>query len=238
MEKPFLRTCPNCNNIINYKRKDVLKQAIKNNTVCSKCAKKMRPTPNLKYLNEQIINQVLEIYFDEKKTLKQIASECNIKFDTLQKIISLKNLPKIKRVIKDFNRNLSYKKMFKTKFGLEYDEYLEKRPEYLRYKGRVKYYTNKTIKKWGVLIGDISKVKKGKNGYHVDHIVSIKDCYLANIEPYIVADIINLRVIKSSENLSKGANSLFSPDILKTNVLECENNKINLNELINGILYK
>jgi hypothetical protein len=235
----FSRICPTigCNRVISYKRKDVYKFAIKKNTLCSKCAKKIRKSVYNKYLDKSIINKILSIYYDKEKTLKIIANECGIKFDTLSKIIKLKNLPKIKRIGKIIDRGESYQKMFKTKFGLSYDEYLLTKPEFYRYKGRVKYYTNKTIKKFKNYIPNLDKVGKGPNDYHIDHMVSIKDCYIANIEPYIVADIINLRSIPRNDNLSKGPKSLFSTEILSNNVTERNNNKIKINDLY-GIFYK
>jgi DNA-binding Lrp family transcriptional regulator len=229
----YIRICPitGCGNEISYNRKDVYKNAINKNTICTKCCRAKRGSIYSKSLDEKIINLVKSKYYDVNKTLNMIADECNISFETLKKIIKNKNLPKIKRIGKIINRVDSYQKMFKTKFGIDYDEFLKNKNDFDRYKGRVKYYTNKTVKKFSKNIKNLNKVGRGEFDYHIDHIASIKECYLANIEPEIVADIINLRAIPSKENLSKGFNSIFSPEILLLNVNERKNNKININEL-------
>ena len=43
--------------------------------------------------------------------------------------------------------------------------------------------------------------------YHIDHIYSISDGFLNNIEPKVIASINNLRVIDKKENLKKGKKS-------------------------------
>jgi hypothetical protein len=43
--------------------------------------------------------------------------------------------------------------------------------------------------------------------YHIDHIYSISDGYLNDIDPKIIASVANLRVIDSLENLKKGKRS-------------------------------
>jgi hypothetical protein len=237
--KIFERKCPTdgCGENITYTRKDSYKSTTNKNTLCMKCNRKKRGGVNIKYLNEGIISKVLSIYYDKTKTLKTIAIECGIKYDTLNKIIKLKNLPIIKRDHKYIDRNKSMVKMFKTKYGIEYDEYLKTKSEFYKYKSRVKYYTKKTIKQCSTQIENLDKVGKGLNDYHIDHIVSIKDCFMVNLDVKIVADIINLRAIPSFENLSKGSSSLFSPQMLLINVTERINNKIKISELY-GFFHK
>lgn len=43
--------------------------------------------------------------------------------------------------------------------------------------------------------------------HHIDHIYSISDGFINNIEPKIIASVNNLRVIKKDENLKKGKKS-------------------------------
>ena len=164
-----------------------------------------------------------------------IADECNISFETLNKIVKIKNLPQLDRESKVINRAESYRKLFKTRYGIEYDEYLKTKPLFDKYKTKVKYYTGKTIKKFGKYIDNIDKVGRGENGYHIDHIVSIKECFTNNVDPKIAADSINLRAIPRNENLSKGADSLFTVDILVSNVTERNKHKIKISELWNSL---
>lgn len=45
------------------------------------------------------------------------------------------------------------------------------------------------------------------NGYHLDHILSIKDGFRFGIPPEIIASIVNLRFVPAIENYSKGGKS-------------------------------
>jgi hypothetical protein len=226
----FKRNCPNegCSREITYNRKDSYKNAINKNTICAKCNRLKRGSVYNKFLNDKIVNKILNIYYDKTKILTEIAIECEISFETLNKIIKLENLPQIKRDSKVIDREASYRKIFKTKYGIDYDEFIKDKPIFDRYKNKVKYLTTKTVKKFHKYIFNIDKIGKGENDYHIDHIVSIKDCFLNNIDPSIASDIINLRAIPRNENLSKGSNSIFTAEILLHNVNERNNNKIKI----------
>ena len=53
----------------------------------------------------------------------------------------------------------------------------------------------------------------------------------------IASDSTNLRAIPRKENLSKGANSLFTAEILLANVTERNNNKIKIiGKVIHGVV--
>ena len=234
----LIRICPNenCLRKIHYNRKDSYNNAINKKTICAKCTRAKRGAIYTKSFDGEIIDRVLNIYYDKTKVLTTIADECGIAFETLNKIIKTNNLPQLERESKVINRENSYKKMFKTKYGIEYDDFLKNKPIFDKYKSKVKYYTNKTIKKFAKYIDGVDKVGRGVNDYHIDHIVSIKECFLNNIDPIIVADEINLRAIPRFENLSKGAKSLYTPEILLNNVTERNNNRIKISELY-GIFY-
>jgi hypothetical protein len=229
----YTRICPNkgCGIIIHYNSKDSYRLANKNESFCMKCAQKLSKNKNPRYLNTDINNNVLNIYYDKSKTLKKIAVECNISFTTLLKIIKNNNLPMLKRQVKHIDRNESFLKMFKTKYGIEYKDYLETKSEFEKYRARVKYYTNKTLKTYSNFFTDLDKIGKSDTSYHVDHIVSVKECFLNKVEPIITADFINLRIIPRYENLSKGSKSLFSCEILVKNVNERNNNKIKISNI-------
>jgi len=233
----YIRICPTsgCGVEISYSRKDSYKNAVNKNCICKKCNRAKRGAIYTKFLDDSTINLVLSIYYDKKKTLTMIADECGISFETLNKIVKLKNLPQLDREGKVINRYESYRKLFKTRYGVEYDEYLKTKPIFDKYKTKVKYYTGKTVKRFGKYIDNIDKIGRGENGYHIDHIVSIKECFINNVDPKIAADSINLRAIPRNENLSKGADSLFTVEILVSNVTERNNNKIKISELWNSL---
>lgn len=48
--------------------------------------------------------------------------------------------------------------------------------------------------------------KRGFNGYHLDHIISVYYGFKNNIEPNIIADIKNLQMIPRQENMDKHNN--------------------------------
>src|ERR1035437_4340664 len=221
----LIRICPTegCCKEIHYSRKDSYKNAINKNTICAKCNRKKRGAIYSKSLDDSIISKVLSIYYDKTKTLTVIANECDIAFETLNKIVKENKLPQLEREGKTIDRVDSYKKCFKTRYGIEYEEFLKTKSIFDNYKTKVKYYTGKTVKKFANYIIDLDKVSRGENGYHIDHMVSIKDCFLNNIDPKIAADEINLRAIPRNENLSKGPKSLFTPEILLNNVIERNN---------------
>jgi hypothetical protein len=75
-------------------------------------------------------------------------------------------------------------------------------PEYLefkKYRRKVYYWTSKN---------DLTQLehheKRGKLGYHLDHMYSITEGFKDNVAPKIIGSIYNLRFIDHKENCSKG----------------------------------
>jgi hypothetical protein len=84
-----------------------------------------------------------------------------------------------------------------------------KRGEFLEYVETVRKLTEKTIRNEYLE----NKEKRSKE-FHVDHIVSIKDCFQYGIPEYVASDIVNLRIISATENLIKNNKSVISPEEL------------------------
>lgn len=64
-------------------------------------------------------------------------------------------------------------------------------------------------------------------GFHLDHIVSIRDGYKLNIPPEIIANLVNLRFIPAIDNTTKcGRSDMLIPDLFKKYhmfaVLKCD----------------
>ena len=73
-----------------------------------------------------------------------------------------------------------------------------------KYSRTVRSLTRFTFNKNKDLI-DIEGLKKlDSEKYHIDHIYSISDGFLNNVDPKIIASVHNLRVISKSQNLKKG----------------------------------
>ncbi len=79
------------------------------------------------------------------------------------------------------------------------------------YKYLVIENTNKTYKKFKHIIDND---KKRSKNMHIDHIYSIYDGFINNVPVYIISSLYNLRLIPSSDNMSKGKRSDISLDEL------------------------
>lgn len=77
-----------------------------------------------------------------------------------------------------------------------------KKTEWARYKFRVKYLTAKTYKKFKDTINP-SDLPVGLCKYQVDHIYSIRHGFENNVDPSIISDLANLRLLWHTENKSK-----------------------------------
>jgi hypothetical protein len=93
------------------------------------------------------------------------------------------------------------------------------RGKYLVYAETVRKLTEKTFKH-----NYIENKDKRKEGWHLDHKVSIKECYLNDIPPNIAADALNLQVVPPKYNLQKGSRSLMSAWELMEEVIERDSN--------------
>lgn len=101
-------------------------------------------------------------------------------------------------------------------YGDEWKESWKVRVEsYIEYRREVDRITKLSIRKYSHLIKDIEL--RGSD-FHVDHIYSVKDGFLNNVDPNIIGHYLNLRVITSFENTSKGSRSDKTLDELKKEI--------------------
>ena len=84
-----------------------------------------------------------------------------------------------------------------------------KRTEWAQYKFRVKYLTAKAYKKFKDIINP-TDLPIGRCEYQVDHIYSIRHGFENNVDPTIIADIANLRLLWHTENKSKHIRSDYT----------------------------
>jgi len=118
---------------------------------------------------------------------------------------------------------------------------LEDLTKYQIYRNSVISFTNFNLK----MFGD-NKFGKGyekERGYfknHIDHILSIKQGFLENIEPYIVGSIVNLQLIPYKDNLSKHDNSGMTKKCLyeKYKLFETDNKELIDKKIKTRILYE
>lgn len=97
----------------------------------------------------------------------------------------------------------------------------EEVPAYTKYKRKVAYYTQKSLHK----LPDYDGSKRGINdfssdNYQIDHIYSVNDGFINNIEPIIIGHHANLRFIHWSENAKKSVKSDITIEELMKNIEE------------------
>lgn len=115
---------------------------------------------------------------------------------------------------------------------------------FIQYSRLVRTLTRKVYEKYKSLINP-NNLKITRSAYHLDHIVSIYDCWKNAVDPKLVSAASNLQVLLASDNLSKShkSNDLKLASIIKesnwskclmnideiqisSSVISCENFKI------------
>lgn len=115
-----------------------------------------------------------------------------------------------------------YEKIFKTRFGYDYSEFLKQQTEYKKYYNKVRNITNKNLRKYKHLFDNLDKLGRcgDDDKFQVDHIFSIKEGFNLNIVPELIGHPSNLRVIHWKDNLNKSNNCDISLEILMNNANE------------------
>lgn len=98
-----------------------------------------------------------------------------------------------------------HRKQVESFVGMDYDYYYsEYLPAFVSYRRKVYAVTKKQPLE---TLENFDKRGRGNNGYHVDHIVSVFDGFKNDIDPSIIGNIKNLRMLLGIENVSKGPRS-------------------------------
>jgi len=202
--KKWIRNCPKCNNIITYSNKWHLYRGIKNNTKCFDC-----------YIHSEERSNKLKSAKRSQETKKKISLAMRGRKITWIDKISKKLKGRIIPPEQEIRR-------LESRLKINYDEYCKRRPKYFDYKSKVMSITRRQPIH---LLENHEKIRGlagTKNGYQLDHIITIKDGFEKNINPHIIGNIKNLRFISWEENLKKNK---------KSNGIISENLKVNcLNE--------
>jgi hypothetical protein len=210
MEIQYNRTCPQCNKIINYKRKRSYEKACASQSICRTCIMQ-----NLGKSKKGISQR--EIYGNNYKDIikKRSDSLKKVKHTWHQKIADNRKLngtykisEKTRQKLKDTStfrhtgeNHIKIKKIL-TDRNITYEEYLATLSEYRKYYKKVSYISNRqplhTLENFE---------KRGINGklgaYQLDHIIEVSEGFLNNIEPNVIGDISNLQFIPWEENNKK-----------------------------------
>lgn len=202
---------------------------------------------NKTYVNKysKLNNEIIDLVFNSKLTYKEISKKLGISVSKINYLLNKMGLRRgknpsdnfkthaknsiMKNIInKGLNKNGGvktkehYYKIFKSRYGYDYEIYLENKNFYKKYYTEVKRLTRQNIKRYNNLFDNLDNlgVCGKENKFQVDHILSIKDGYLYNIPPTLIAHPTNLRVIRWEDNIKKGCKS----DIDLDNLIEKANN--------------
>jgi hypothetical protein len=226
MKMEYKRNCSSCNKEIFYSRKDGYERAILENRMCFSCtvkSKKYRENRSKCLIGKPISQSHKD---NISKAMK------GRKITWMNKII-----PKLKGRIVPPDQEI---KRLESRLKMNYDEYCKRRPKYFNYKSKVMSITRKQPIN---LLENFDKMRGlagTKNGYQLDHIITIKNGFENNINPHIIGNIKNLQFISWEENLHKNKNSNINiSDDFKNNCLnEIEKELLKIYSKFDNKLYK
>jgi hypothetical protein len=108
-------------------------------------------------------------------------------------------------------------KIYLSRTGYVYNDYLNIFPLLVAYRKRVESVTNR--QKWKDLPNADKRGKAGVIGaYNLDHRYSIKEGFLNDVDPGIIGNIANLEFIPWEENLKKNKDCSITLEELKNNI--------------------
>ena len=206
IEKTWTRNCPKCGKIHIYSRKSGWKRAITKNCLCKECTIQTE-----KYkINRSLALKKIKRSDEFKQKISRVMKGRKITW--IDKII-----PKVKGRIVPIEQEI---KRLESRLGMNYDEYLKRKPKYFVYKSRVMSITRRQSINLLENHDKIRTLAGKKGGYQLDHIITIKDGFELHINPHIIGNINNLRLISWEENLKKNKNTnIVINDKYKNNIL-------------------
>jgi hypothetical protein len=197
-------------------------------------------TYNQKHI--KLDNEIIEMVFNSDLTYKEISNKLSVSVSKINYLLNKNNLKRGRNPSKNFkehskklmyeniiNKGLHknggvktkehYEKIFKSRYGYDYDVFLKNKNDYKKYYSEVRKLTNQNIKKYHHLFEnlDMLGICGEEDKYQMDHVLSIKDGYLHNISPILISHPSNLRVIKWEDNIKKGSKSDIDLDSLIEN---------------------
>ena len=123
---------------------------------------------------------------------------------TFRKFIKSNNLYCPKAQWNSTRIKLHKKYMIETRFNLDYDQWVKLQPKKKLYYNLVRSITEKQPL---YLLDNFDK--RGRQTFHVDHIIPIIYGYINNIAAEKIGHISNLRIISAKENLQKSCNLIL-----------------------------
>jgi hypothetical protein len=215
------RNCPECGKEKTYKSKVGFARAVKNNTLCQSCANKWDRVFGTEKANE------MRYRYSEDNTGKTLPEETKQKIrisvcnkwardgypqSGIEKLKQRTPKPHTEKTINKLKQYTGEKssavQTILKERNITYDEYLSTIPEWKRYYNEVQRITNQQPITILENYNKRGRAKHGTDAYHLDHIISIKYGFDNDIDPSIIGNISNLRMIPWLENLKKSSNRL------------------------------
>lgn len=137
----------------------------------------------------------------------------------------LKAIETKKSIIDEDNKSLldlAIEKATQTKIKRGLWTHPDHVPVYEKYKRKIEYHTQISLKKYGHLIG-YDPTKRKLKLFHVDHKFSIINGFRASIPPEKISHICNLQFITCNENWTKNHNNSITSDELDLLINEFNN---------------
>lgn len=214
------KNCPCCGKEQKYSRIDLLKNAIKKNSLCNSCKQigdrnhffnKNHSDETKKHISKWNKNRggIINNKISKKLKNKPKSEDHRKKIsDTLMgKYVGEMNPnygKKLSEEQKEVIRQCTLRQHYQFKQTEEYEKYYTSLSELKKYKKLVWKYTNENNL---TLLENHEKRGSQKNNddaYHLDHIFSITMGFINEIPPELIGDIKNLKFIHWKENLIKG----------------------------------
>ena len=215
------RNCPECGKEKIYKSKIGYTRAVANNTLCQRCAnkwdnvfgkenaEKMRQRYSIDNTGKQLSNETKQKISNSVHTRWLTNGYPESGIQKLKERLTTPCSEETKNKLKQYTgeKSATIRKILKER-NITYDEYLNSIPEWKRYYNEVQRITHKQPIQLLENYEKRGRAQTGSDVYHLDHIISIKYGFDNNIDPNIIGDISNLRMIPWLENLKKSSKLL------------------------------
>jgi hypothetical protein len=235
----FERICPTCGKIIVYKSYQGYENSIKHNRSCQKCgcawnrgltketdervksaSKKIsKSLKGITTWNKGLTKDIhpsLKIIGEKRRGVKH--SQESIEKISKASISHWKNVQYRESVIQKVKESITNDSIENWRIKMENGGYftpLSEKNEVDQYRQLVWYYTRKNDLTILPNSEKRGRIDENKDAYHLDHIYSITDGYINNVEPEIIGSIHNLRFISAINNQIKKTKSDISLKQLK-----------------------
>ena len=190
-----------------YDRSCPISEEIRDQYLSGKSINEVCSSVNMSYSG---VRRVLDSFSVIRTSDKHMGSRLGVPMSCETKVKSRKT-----KLFK--KENGDYDHIYLKRTGYTYDEFKKIQPLYYAYKNTIRRITNQQG-----IVGLPNSGKRGNPGvvgaYNLDHMYSIKEGFLNDVDPEIIGNIANLEFIPWEENLSKNKICSITLEELKNNI--------------------